>query len=78
MFEFATAEDEASMERELELEHRAIDASTALAKAQRLTNYRTAKAAELEHKVTLLEAECSSLDQELQDMDYKFRKAIDY
>ncbi|GAB2221033.1 hypothetical protein Drorol1_Dr00012195 [Drosera rotundifolia] len=59
------ATKKASMEREMELEHRGIDASTALAKAQRLADDRTAKAAELEHKVALLEAECSSLDQEL-------------
>ncbi|GAB2216177.1 hypothetical protein Droror1_Dr00023946 [Drosera rotundifolia] len=68
----------AFMEREVELEHRAIDASTALAKAQRLADDRTAKVAKLEHKVALLKAECSSLNQELQDMDYKFRKPIDY
>ncbi|KAL9266057.1 Golgin putative 1-like protein [Drosera capensis] len=67
------ATKKASMEREVELEHRAIDASTALAKAQRLADDRTAKAAELEHKVALLEAECSSLNQELQDMEAKVR-----
>ncbi|GAB2225333.1 hypothetical protein Droror1_Dr00006125 [Drosera rotundifolia] len=67
------ATKKASMEREVELEHRAIDASTALAKAQRLADDRTLKAAELEQKVALLEAECSSLNQELQDMEAKVR-----
>lgn len=64
----------AAMEREVELEHRALDASTALAKIQRTVDERTAKAAELEQKVALLEIECSSLTQELQDMEVRARR----
>ncbi|KAI3801982.1 hypothetical protein L1987_30102 [Smallanthus sonchifolius] len=64
----------AAMEREVELEHRALDASTALAKIQRTTDERTAKAVELEQKVALLEVECSSLTQELQDMEARARR----
>ncbi|KAI3786899.1 hypothetical protein L1987_40964 [Smallanthus sonchifolius] len=64
----------AAMEREVELEHRALDASTALAKLQRTADERTAKAAELEQKVALLEVECSSLTQELQDMEARARR----
>ncbi|KAK9059474.1 hypothetical protein SSX86_020176 [Deinandra increscens subsp. villosa] len=63
----------AAMEREVELEHRALDASTALAKIQRTADDRTAKAVELEQKVALLEIECSSLTQELQDMEARAR-----
>ncbi|XP_011048317.1 PREDICTED: golgin candidate 1 isoform X2 [Populus euphratica] len=59
----------AAMEREVELEHRAIETSTALAKMQRIADERTTKAAELEQKVALLEIECASLNQELQDME---------
>ncbi|KAF4398511.1 hypothetical protein G4B88_013600 [Cannabis sativa] len=59
----------AFMEREVELEHRALDASTALARIQRTADERTAKAAELEQKVALLEVECANLNQELQDME---------
>ncbi|XP_076885545.1 golgin candidate 1-like isoform X1 [Bidens hawaiensis] len=64
----------AAMEREVELEHRALDASTALAKIQRTADERTAKAVELEQKVALLEVECSSLTQELQDMEARARR----
>lgn len=64
----------ASMEREVELEHRAMDASTALARTQRTVDERTAKATELEQKVALLEAECASLNQELQDMEVRARR----
>ncbi|KAI3771437.1 hypothetical protein L6452_02601 [Arctium lappa] len=64
----------AAMEREVELEHRALDASTALAKIQRTADERTAKVVELEQKVALLEVECSSLTQELQDMEARARR----
>uniref|UniRef100_A0A1J3F5T5 Golgin candidate 1 n=1 Tax=Noccaea caerulescens TaxID=107243 RepID=A0A1J3F5T5_NOCCA len=64
----------AAMERERELEHRAIDASTALVRIQRIADERTAKVAELEHKVALLEVECTSLNQELQDMEVRARR----
>ncbi|KAK9055022.1 hypothetical protein SSX86_026102 [Deinandra increscens subsp. villosa] len=64
----------AAMEREVELEHRALDASTGLAKIQRTADERTAKAVELEQKVALLEVECSSLTQELQDMEARARR----
>ncbi|KAL8254828.1 hypothetical protein R6Q59_033049 [Mikania micrantha] len=64
----------AAMEREVELEHRALDASTALAKIQRTADERTTKAVELEQKVALLEVECSSLTQELQDMEARARR----
>ncbi|XP_071696751.1 golgin candidate 1 isoform X2 [Rutidosis leptorrhynchoides] len=64
----------AAMEREVELEHRALDASTALAKIQRTVDDRTSKATELEQKVALLEVECSTLTQELQDMEARARR----
>ncbi|KAJ7973800.1 Golgin candidate 1 [Quillaja saponaria] len=59
----------AAMEREVELEHRALDASTALARIQRIVDERTSKAAELKQKVAVLEVECASLNQEMQDME---------
>ncbi|GER28815.1 golgin candidate 1 [Striga asiatica] len=64
----------AAREREVELEQRAIEASTALARIQRTADDRTSKAAELEQKVALLEVECASLNQELQDMEARFRR----
>ncbi|XP_062148486.1 golgin candidate 1 isoform X2 [Alnus glutinosa] len=64
----------AAMEREVELEHRAVESSTALARTQRIADERTAKAADLEHKVALLEVECASLNQELQDMEARARR----
>lgn len=64
----------AAMEREVELEHRALEASTALARAQRTADERMAKAAELEQKVALLEVECATLNQELQDMEARIRR----
>ncbi|KAJ8768832.1 hypothetical protein K2173_023736 [Erythroxylum novogranatense] len=63
----------AAMEREVELEHRAVEASTALARTQRIADERTLKSAELEQKVALLEVECASLNQELQDMEAHVR-----
>ncbi|KAF8093586.1 hypothetical protein N665_0383s0209 [Sinapis alba] len=64
----------AAMERERELEHRAVDASTALVRIQRIADERTAKVTELEQKVALLEVECTSLNQELQDMEVRARR----
>ncbi|KAM0969659.1 hypothetical protein TB2_017501 [Malus domestica] len=64
----------AAMEREVELEHRALEASTALARIQRIADERTAKASELEQKLALLEVECANLNQELQDMEAKVRR----
>ncbi|XP_058094419.1 golgin candidate 1-like [Magnolia sinica] len=64
----------AAMEREVELEHRAIEASTALVRLQRTVEERTSKASELEQKLALLEVECTSLNQELQDMEARARR----
>ncbi|KAG4194672.1 hypothetical protein ERO13_A06G066600v2 [Gossypium hirsutum] len=58
----------AAMEREVELEHQAVEASTALARIQRVADERTTKAAEFEQKLALLEVECASLNQELQNL----------
>ncbi|XP_042485750.1 golgin candidate 1-like [Macadamia integrifolia] len=68
------ATKKAAMEREVELEHRAVEASTALARIQRTVDERTARAAELERKLVLLEVECASLNQELQDMEARARR----
>ncbi|XP_039018285.1 golgin candidate 1-like isoform X4 [Hibiscus syriacus] len=64
----------AAMEREVELEHRAVETSTALARIQRVADERTSKASELEQKLALLEVECASLNQELQDMEARARR----
>ncbi|XP_073307425.1 golgin candidate 1-like isoform X2 [Primulina huaijiensis] len=64
----------AAREREVELEQKAIEASTALARIQRTADDRAAKAAEFEQKVALLEVECASLNQELQDMEARVRR----
>ncbi|KAL6519141.1 hypothetical protein OROGR_018461 [Orobanche gracilis] len=64
----------AAREREVELEQRAIEASSALASIQRTSDDRASKAAELEQKVALLEVECASLNQELQDMEARVRR----
>ncbi|XP_065849041.1 golgin candidate 1 isoform X2 [Euphorbia lathyris] len=64
----------AAMEREVELEHRAVETSSAIARLQRIADERTAKTTELEQKVALLEVECASLNQELQDMEARARR----
>ncbi|XP_039018109.1 golgin candidate 1-like isoform X1 [Hibiscus syriacus] len=64
----------AAMERQVELEHRAVEASTALARIQRVADERTAKSSQLEQKLALLEVECASLNQELQDMEARARR----
>ncbi|XP_006353486.1 golgin candidate 1 [Solanum tuberosum] len=68
------ATKKAFMEREVELEHRALEASTALARAQRTADERTAKTTEFEQKVALLEVECATLNQELQEMEARTRR----
>ncbi|XP_073153617.1 golgin candidate 1 isoform X2 [Henckelia pumila] len=65
---------QAAREREVELEQKAMEASTALARIQRTADDRAAKAAEFEQKVALLEVECASLNQELQDMEARVRR----
>ncbi|KAK8291731.1 hypothetical protein V6Z12_D06G077400 [Gossypium hirsutum] len=64
----------AAMEREVELEHQAVEASTALARIQRVADERTTKAAEFEQKLALLEVECASLNQELQNLEARARR----
>lgn len=64
----------AAMEREVELEHRAVDATTALARMQRAVDERTSKVAELEQKLAFLEAESASLTRELQDLELQARR----
>ncbi|XP_057752754.1 golgin candidate 1-like [Arachis stenosperma] len=64
----------AFMEKEVKLEHRAIEAATALARIQRIADERTLKATELEQKVVLLEVECAFLNQELQDIGDRVRR----
>ncbi|CAN1177473.1 Golgin candidate 1 [Linum perenne] len=68
------ATKKAAMEREMNLENRAVEESTALARTQRIADERTAKVAELEQKVALLEVECATLNQELQDMEARVRR----
>ncbi|KAJ4953918.1 hypothetical protein NE237_030750 [Protea cynaroides] len=68
------ATKKAAMEREVELEHRTVEASTALARIQRTVDERTTRTAELEQKLVLLEVECASLNQELQDMEARARR----
>ncbi|XP_020105885.1 golgin-84 isoform X2 [Ananas comosus] len=63
-----------AVEREVELEHRAVEASNALARIQRAADESTSRATELEQKVALLEVENTSLQQELQDMEARNRR----
>lgn len=65
----------AAVEREVELEHRAVEASNALARIQRAADQSSSRAMELEHKVAVLEVECASLQQELQEMEACNRRA---
>ncbi|KAJ4958516.1 hypothetical protein NE237_025627 [Protea cynaroides] len=64
----------AAMDREVELEHRAAEASTALVRIQRTVDERTSRAAQLEQKLALLEVEYASLNRELQDMEAHARR----
>ncbi|XP_031493617.1 golgin candidate 1 [Nymphaea colorata] len=64
----------AFMEREVELERRAVEASTALSRLQRIADERTSKTLELENKISMLEAECASLSQELNDVEARARR----
>ncbi|XP_056176866.1 golgin candidate 1-like isoform X3 [Syzygium oleosum] len=68
------ASKRAAMEREVELEHRAVESSTALSRIQRTIDERTARIAELEQQKALLEVENSSLNQELHDMEARIRR----
>ncbi|KAL5222210.1 hypothetical protein ABZP36_026923 [Zizania latifolia] len=65
----------AAVEREVELEHRAVEASNALARIQRAADQSSSRAMDLEHKVAVLEVECASLQRELQEMEARNRRA---
>ncbi|KAM0834988.1 hypothetical protein ACQ4PT_063231 [Festuca glaucescens] len=65
----------AAVDREVELEHRAVEASNALARIQRAADQSSSRAMEFEHKVAVLEVECASLHQELQEMEARNRRA---
>ncbi|XP_047055601.1 golgin-84-like [Lolium rigidum] len=65
----------AAVDREVELEHRAVEASNALARIQRAADQSSSRAMEFEHKVAVLEVECASLHQELQEMEARSRRA---
>ncbi|ONM38272.1 Golgin candidate 1 [Zea mays] len=64
----------AAVEREVELEHRAVEASNALARIQRAADQSSSRVLELEHKVAVLEVEYASLQQELQEMEARNRR----
>ncbi|AQL00645.1 Golgin candidate 1 [Zea mays] len=64
----------AAVEREVELEHRAVEASSALARIQRAADQSSSRVLELEHKLAVLEVECASLQQELQEMEARNRR----
>ncbi|XP_020236450.1 golgin candidate 1-like [Cajanus cajan] len=51
-----------------------INIDLLVASLQRVADERTAKATELEQKVALLEVECATLNQELQDMEARVRR----
>ncbi|KAM0837832.1 hypothetical protein ACQ4PT_061359 [Festuca glaucescens] len=65
----------AAVDREVELEHRAVEASNALSRIQRAADQSSSRAMEFEHKVAVLEVECASLHQELQEMEARNRRA---
>ncbi|KAI4380393.1 hypothetical protein MLD38_006589 [Melastoma candidum] len=69
-----SATKKAAMEREVELEHRAVEASTALAKVQRSVDERTSRMTDLEQQKALLEVENSSLNQELHELEARVRR----
>lgn len=64
----------AAVQRETELEQCVADVTASLTRMQRTVDERTQKAAELEHKVSTLEGDCASLNQELQDVEAKLRR----
>ncbi|KAJ0986410.1 hypothetical protein J5N97_004766 [Dioscorea zingiberensis] len=59
----------AAVEREIELEHRALEASNALARIQRAADDSQSRAMDLEHKLAFLEVENLSLSQKLEDLE---------
>ncbi|KAM0938300.1 putative Golgin subfamily A member 5 protein [Dioscorea sansibarensis] len=64
----------AAVEREVELEHRALEASNALARIQRAADDSQSRAMDLEHKLALLEVENSSLTQKLEELEARSRR----
>lgn len=64
----------AAMERETELEQRAAESSAALARIQRTVDERTQRITDLEQKVSMLEIECTTLNQELQESEARSRR----
>eukprot|EP00271_Cylindrocystis_brebissonii_P001340 TRINITY_DN11619_c0_g1_i1.p1 TRINITY_DN11619_c0_g1~~TRINITY_DN11619_c0_g1_i1.p1 ORF type:complete len:803 (+),score=219.44 TRINITY_DN11619_c0_g1_i1:127-2535(+) len=68
------ASRQSTAQREIDLEQRVTESVAALSRMQRMVDERTQKAADLEDKISLLEVECASLNQEVQSMEAKMRR----
>ncbi|GAQ80374.1 Golgi autoantigen [Klebsormidium nitens] len=69
-----TSSRQAAAARETELENSMSESTTALARMQRTVDERNQKVADMEHKVSMLEVECSTLNQELQEAEARMRR----
>eukprot|EP00246_Nothoceros_aenigmaticus_P002760 TRINITY_DN13623_c0_g2_i1.p1 TRINITY_DN13623_c0_g2~~TRINITY_DN13623_c0_g2_i1.p1 ORF type:complete len:380 (+),score=96.30 TRINITY_DN13623_c0_g2_i1:44-1141(+) len=64
----------AAVQRETELEQQMAESTAALMRMQRVVDERTQRAADMEQKVVVLEVDCATLNQELQQMDARFKR----
>ncbi|KAJ7299177.1 hypothetical protein O6H91_10G031300 [Diphasiastrum complanatum] len=61
----------AAVERETQLEHQVAEAISALMRMQGMVDEKTQKATDLEHKLSVLEVECATLNQQIQEKEVR-------
>ncbi|CAK9219612.1 unnamed protein product [Sphagnum troendelagicum] len=64
----------AAVERETELEQRMAESNSALMRMQKIVDERNQRVTDMEHKLAMLEVECATLNQELQESQARQRR----
>lgn len=65
---------QSATQREIELEQRMTESTAGLTRMQRVVDERTQKTLDLEEKISLLEVECATLNQELQEGEARWKR----
>jgi TolA-binding protein len=65
---------QAAVERETELEQRMAESNSALMRMQKIVDERNQRVTDMEHKLAMLEVECATLNQELQESQARQRR----
>jgi uncharacterized coiled-coil protein SlyX len=65
---------QAAVERETELEQRMAESNSALMRMQKIVDERNQRVTGMEHKLAMLEVECATFNQELQESQARQRR----